>query len=237
MTIKLYKRQNTIKFRIKFNTHYSDTTKFDCSIISIHNSLRLKMAKKIIKKLTKQDLIMTQSNLNAKIGFSYELPTVECSYFQDIDKEVVPSSDGFVDILIVDDIELNLKILKRLIEMLKNNCSCGNEHKEYSVELACSGKEAIEKVVERGKANSGYRMVFMDCQMPEMDGWETTKELIRLSKEKVIPYGMNVIAYSAFDSSLDLVKCKEAGMKWHISKPCIPETLCGVIRKFLQTSE
>lgn len=237
MSIKLYKRQNTLKFRIIFQTHYSDTSKFDCSNISIHNNLRLKIAKKIVKQLTKQDLILTQSNLNAKIGFSYELSIKESSYFQDIDKQSINTADGFVDILIVDDIEINLKILKRLIEMLKNNCSCGNEHKDFSIEVACSGKEAIEKVIEKAKVNIGYRLVFMDCQMPELDGWETTKELMRLSKEKIIPYELNIVAYSAFDSSLDLIKCKNAGMKWHVSKPCIPETLCGVIRKFLQSSE
>ena len=140
---------------------------------------------------------------------------------------------ALVDILIVDDIEFNIKVLKYLIESLKDSCKCGNNHRDCSIHFANSGKQAVELVLYQNSVDSGYRLIFMDCLMPEMDGWEAAKrikDLYLTKKIKILPF---IVAYSAFDSKEDLEKCKAVGMCGHVSKPAYKEEVCREIRKWL----
>lgn len=81
--------------------------------------------------------------------------------------------------------------------------------------------------------DGGYRIVFMDCMMPEVDGWEASTEIRRLYDQnciKILPY---IIAYSAFNSREDIIKCENTGMCAHISKPCLQLDLCEVLLQWI----
>jgi CheY-like chemotaxis protein len=117
-------------------------------------------------------------------------------------------------ILIAEDNLINQKLLRRLLEKLG-----------HSVEVAANGREAVEKW-----AAGSYDLILMDCQMPEMDGYEATRE-IRIAEggRTHIP----VIAVTANAMPADRQKCLTAGMDAFVSKPIKMEALIKAVEQFL----
>jgi len=79
-----------------------------------------------------------------------------------------------------------------------------------------------------------YDMIFMDVQMPEMDGYEATR-LIRafdVPRAKTIP----IIAMTANVFREDVEKCFEAGMNGHVGKPLNINEVMMVLKKYLLSS-
>ena len=92
------------------------------------------------------------------------------------------------------------------------------------VDLAANGREALEKL-EQGI----YDVVFMDCQMPEMDGYEATREIRRQGAGgEHIP----VIAMTAHAMPGDREKCIDAGMDDYIAKPVRPENFASALERW-----
>ncbi|OMJ81744.1 hypothetical protein SteCoe_17737 [Stentor coeruleus] len=148
-------------------------------------------------------------------------------------RTLISKEPELIDILIVDDMEFNLTVLKRILENLHNNCKCSGSHQEFVVHTANSGSEAINMITKMNEKDSGYKIIIMDCQMPEMNGWEATKKIRQMFQNgeiSILPY---IIAYSAFDSNKDIEKCLKSGMSSHISKPCHHEELCKVLSEWL----
>ncbi|MBE8399121.1 PAS domain-containing hybrid sensor histidine kinase/response regulator [Leptospira borgpetersenii] len=102
-------------------------------------------------------------------------------------------------ILLVEDNLINQKIALRLLMKLG-----------YTADAALNGLEAIECLKERK-----YDLIFMDIQMPEMDGYEAT-HLIRKDFAKSKPV---IVAMTANAMEGDKEKCLEAGMDAYIAKP------------------
>ena len=85
------------------------------------------------------------------------------------------------------------------------------------VDVAANGKEAVEMVQA-----FPYDLLFMDCQMPEMNGYEATAEIRKQKNSKTqIP----IIAMTANAMQGDRAKCLAAGMDDYISKPVNKEKL------------
>lgn len=116
-------------------------------------------------------------------------------------------------VLIVDDNPVNLKVLQGLCKKLK-----------WRVESANNGKQAIGLL-----ENQDYDIVFMDCQMPEMNGYEATK-IIRDPDSNVRNHDVPVIAVTANISDDNRKKCHMAGMNDFIPKPVKIEMLHTVIQ-------
>lgn len=114
-------------------------------------------------------------------------------------------------LLVVDDNETNREVATTVIS------SFGPQ-----VDIACNGIEAVAAV--KSKA---YDLVFMDCQMPEMDGYEATRKIREFDKD--IP----IIAMTA--DILDGVKerCRESGMDDYISKPVNFDALQRMLSKWM----
>lgn len=140
----------------------------------------------------------------------------------------------FIDILVVDDIDINCEILKKMLLSLEVHCKCQNNHgRKYTIHTANSGKDAIQLVQLMNQEKRGYRIIFMDCQMPELDGWETSQILNDLFREQIIYSLPYIIAYSAYDLGNDKLRYKKVGMSDHLSKPCLREELCGMINEWI----
>jgi len=120
-------------------------------------------------------------------------------------------------ILIAEDNLINQKVAKRLLEKLG-----------YSVEVADNGREAVQKW-----AGGGFDLILMDCQMPEMDGFEATRA-IRAGEAGLrhIP----IIAVTANAMVGDREKCLASGMDEFVSKPIKTEVLMSAIQQFLTSS-
>ena len=122
-------------------------------------------------------------------------------------------------ILLVDDIELNREIARELLTM-----------NGIIVEEAVDGKHAVETITE--KPAGYYDLVFMDIQMPNLNGYEATKAIRACDREdlKKIP----IIAMSADAFSDDVYRAKESGMNDHISKPVDISKLMETLDKWLR---
>lgn len=123
-------------------------------------------------------------------------------------------------ILVVEDNIVNQKIAVRMIEKFG-----------FQAEVAANGKEAL-KALETFK----YDIVFMDIQMPEMDGLEATKK-IRDPESKVLDHNVNIIAMTAHAMKKDQDICIEAGMNDYTPKPIQPQDLINKIEKYLSKSK
>jgi len=121
----------------------------------------------------------------------------------DVSIERTPSnSKGFGRALVAEDVETNQRIAKEMIQLLG-----------YEVTIANNGKEAFESY-ERG----GYDIIFMDCQMPIMDGFNSTgliRKYERVNNLKRTP----IVALTAGLAKEDEDQCLNAGMDLCITKP------------------
>jgi len=122
-------------------------------------------------------------------------------------------------ILVAEDNLINLELVKTMLE-------CG----QFKVDTAINGRQAYE-----AWSKSAYDLVLMDCQMPELDGYEATR-LIRDSEEVS---GENrhttIIALTAHARKEDRQRCLEAGMDDHLSKPFRLHQLHDILARWLGT--
>ena len=115
-------------------------------------------------------------------------------------------------VLIVDDDPFNLTALDQILSRLKVPCH-----------WAFNGKEAIEKIEARqhnrcGSSCQQYKIVFLDCNMPILDGYETARRLRAMEKRGEVDR-IRIIACTAFVQQSDENNAKEAGMDDFSTKP------------------
>ncbi|MBF0449142.1 MAG: response regulator [Candidatus Magnetomorum sp.] len=122
-------------------------------------------------------------------------------------------------ILLVEDNEINQQVATELI------AKAG-----FFITVANNGREGVHAVLE-----NDFDLVFMDIQMPEMDGFEATAH-IRQSTKKSIE-NLPIIAMTAHALVGDREKCLQAGMNDHISKPIDPEELFSKLVKWIQPGD
>ena len=211
----------------------------------LHTSLRMKICKRLLMQISDKELLLEYTDQDT-ISIILQLSDSSFSttdLVSDVPEEGLISlphqiirpltSAMIIDVLIVDDIEFNISVLRRMLEGLLSYCKCNNAHRKFTVHNAGSGIEALELISAQDRLGGGYRLVIMDCLMPQLDGWETCiaiKKLYEERKIKILPY---VLAYSAFDSREDIVKSENSGMCGHISKPCTQRDLCNMVSQWV----
>ena len=120
-------------------------------------------------------------------------------------------------ILLVDDVEINREIVIAMLESTQLEIDC-----------AKNGAEAVQMFSEKPEK---YEMIFMDIQMPEMDGYEASRRIRELDmlKAKIIP----IVAMTANVFKDDIEKSLKAGMNSHVGKPLDIEVVLEKLRMFL----
>lgn len=120
-------------------------------------------------------------------------------------------------VLVVEDNELIAKVVR--MQLLNFG---------FEVDLAVNGKGAVELFDKNGP---DYSLVLMDCQMPEMDGFETTHKIRKL--ESVRGGHVPIVALTAFAMSGDRERCIAAGMDDYLAKPVRQEDLEELLNRWL----
>jgi PAS domain S-box-containing protein len=118
--------------------------------------------------------------------------------------------------LVAEDNPVNQKLAVHILKKLG-----------LQVEIASNGKEALEM-----SEKNQYDLLFMDCQMPEMDGYEAC-DSIRL-REKSSGRHLPIIAMTANAMEGDREKCLAAGMDDYVPKPIRKEAIEEVLRKWIK---
>lgn len=121
-------------------------------------------------------------------------------------------------ILLVEDNELNMEIATEII---------GNTGVE--IETAENGKEAVEKVA--ASSNGYYDLIFMDIQMPFMNGYDATKAIRRMKRQDTSTVPIIAMTANAFVE--DIQFAKQAGMNQHMAKPIDVSRLLTIMERWL----
>lgn len=121
-------------------------------------------------------------------------------------------------ILLVEDNDLNREIAIELLASL--GCT---------VDSAENGRVAVEKVSAADE--NAYDLIFMDMQMPVMDGCEAARQIRGLSRRDVKQ--LPIIAMTANAFAEDIAKTRQAGMNEHMAKPIDVGVLCRVLERWL----
>ena len=121
-------------------------------------------------------------------------------------------------VLLVEDNELNMEILEELLGIT-------NIH----IEKAYDGQQAVSMVTSQPPHY--YNLIFMDIQMPVMDGYEAARQLRNMDRDDlhVIP----IVAVSANALASDVENALIAGMNGHIPKPVDLDELIGTLQQYL----
>ena len=120
--------------------------------------------------------------------------------------------------LLVEDNELNVEVATVILEMTG-----------LSVERVSDGTEAVDRMNEC--EDGYYDIVFMDIQMPKMNGYDATRAIRAINRNycRQVP----IVAMTANAFAEDVQAAKTVGMNGHIAKPLELKTLLGVLKKWL----
>lgn len=126
-----------------------------------------------------------------------------------------------INLLLVEDNPINQEVALGILEEICLHADTAN-----------NGVEALQ-VLRESTQSSPYHLILMDCQMPEMDGYQTTKE-IRIGDGIPNP-SIPIVAMTANAMKGDREKCITAGMDDYLTKPIDPEELTKKLEKWLKT--
>lgn len=122
-------------------------------------------------------------------------------------------------VLLVEDYQPNVMVATIMLDNLG-----------FQVEVVESGLEALNKIASR---NTPYTAILMDVQMPGMDGFETTRRIRLLEKEK--GFKNNILGVTAHALAGDKDRCLESGMNDYMSKPIHPDIIARKISALINS--
>ena len=192
---------------------------------------------KPIRKAQLQACLETVMGLPQSDTTSTAQPLVTSHFLKDLQRQQA------IRILMVDDHQVNQQLGVLMVERLG-----------FRADVAGNGQEALEAY-----SRIPYDLILMDCQMPEMDGYEATRAIRKAENEKAevrskekktnlsntpdfstLPHHSShvpIIAVTANAMQGDREKCMAAGMDDYLSKPIRPEQLSETLAKWLPPSK
>ncbi|KPZ66607.1 Signal transduction histidine-protein kinase BarA [Pseudoalteromonas sp. P1-16-1b] len=127
-------------------------------------------------------------------------------------------------VLIVDDNDINIEVAAGILSCLS-----------LEIDTASNGQQAVEKLVNSVANNHQYHCVFMDCQMPILNGYDAAKK-IRAGEATPQNINIPIVAMTANAMMGERQKCLDAGMSDYITKPISAEVLVATATKWLSST-
>lgn len=209
------RRENQAKIFEAFSQEDSSTTRQYGG-----TGLGLSISNKLLALMNSKLELISEPNVGSTFYFDVDVQSSSKEKITNlnllkVDEEFVYQNFDALRVLIVEDNNINSLLAKTLIKKILPNSK---------ITTVSNGQEAIEKFeVEQ------FDIIFMDIQMPLMNGYEATKIIRTMNHGKSIP----IIALTAGTVIGEKEKCLEIGMNDYVSKPIIKGSLEEVIAKWV----
>lgn len=178
--------------------------------------LGLTICQNIVKLMGGDIEVESKPNKGSVFKFNIEFPVSDNLTLKKEQTTVKISSDLFknseLKILLAEDNPINQKLISTMLQKTGLNCDIAN-----------NGEEAVKMANEKP-----YNIIFMDCQMPVLDGYKATQAIKAGSMNCQTP----VIALTASIMEADVSKCFDAGMDDYLAKPMKYPDLINIINKY-----
>lgn len=138
-----------------------------------------------------------------------------------VEEAAASKSEGKLRVLVADDNSTNVRVVTQMLKF----------EDVYDVTIARDGQEAYDLVKENMKGSLPFDLIFMDVQMPNLDGLQSTR-LIRKAG-----YSAPIVALTAFSEESNVKECIASGMDEFLSKPIKRPALKKVLRKYASIPE
>lgn len=128
---------------------------------------------------------------------------------------------GKLRVLVADDNSTNIEVVSKMLKL----------EDVYDVTIAKDGQEAYDLVKANMEKNMHFDVIFMDIQMPNLDGLESTRLIRKMG------YSAPIVALTAFSDESNVKDCMESGMNEFLSKPIRRPALKQVLKRFATIPE
>ncbi|KAH8202821.1 hypothetical protein TruAng_002984 [Truncatella angustata] len=148
-------------------------------------------------------------------------PTTKEDQLKAIDRAMAAKAGGKLRVLVADDNSVNVEVVSKLLKL----------ESIYDVTIAKDGQEAYDLVKANMEKDLRFDVIFMDIQMPNLDGLQST----RLIRE--MGYEAPIVALTAFSEESNVKECMESGMDEFLAKPIRRPALKRVLKRFATIPE
>lgn len=131
------------------------------------------------------------------------------------------TGQGKLRVLVADDNSTNIEVVSKMLKL----------EDVYDVTIAKDGQEAYDLVKANMEKNQRFDVIFMDIQMPNLDGLQSTRLIRKMG------YSAPIVALTAFSEESNVKECMESGMDEFLSKPIRRPALKQVLQKFATIPE
>ncbi len=188
-------------------------------LISVQEKLKisqddLKLFDRVVTKPTKKIRLLLALFFVLKVTY-YE----EKGYLVEKGKIVERTLDTQgLKVLLCEDNEVNMKVAMTILKRFG-----------FTLDFAENGQEALNKFI-----NVKYDMILMDCMMPIMDGFQATKKIREIEKERNTEHPILIVALTANAGDEDKKRCIEGGMSDFVSKPIKREAIEELLKRWFK---
>ncbi len=192
-------------------------------LISVHDKLKiphekLKLFNRVVTKPIKKDRLLMALFFVLQITYYEEEGfLVEKGHVKEEKDDENPQTKG-LRVLLCEDNEVNMKVAMTILKRFS-----------FHLEFSENGQEALNKFL-----HVKYDMILMDCMMAVMDGFQATKKIREIEKEREEQHPTLIIALTANAGEDDRQKCLAAGMNDFVPKPIKRETIEVLLRKWFE---